>query len=162
MLSLVAGNVRVVDRRNVIRSTIYSGSTVGYVVAIKPESKGRHHSISRQPAMKPLSGFVSGSSAGRHAHRAYAQQVARFLTDSSFGSLLISLPFPRNGGSLGDDYLVRRRCLEHRVKNTQQLSGHRHDGSLVTTAFLQPGKHGFPSWALVDHSPSCFDQGPSQ
>jgi hypothetical protein len=74
-----------VDRRNVIRSTIYSGSTVGSVVAIKPESKGRHHSISRQPAKKPLSGFVSGSSAGRHAHRAFARQVARFLTDSAFG-----------------------------------------------------------------------------
>ena len=83
-----------VDRRNVIRSTIYSGSTVGSVVAIKPESKGRHHSISRQPAIKPLSGFVSGSSAGRHAHRAFARQVTRFLTDSSFGSLFDLTPFP--------------------------------------------------------------------
>ena len=106
------------DRRNVIRSTIYSGSTFVSVVAIKPESKGRHHSISRQPALKPLSGFVSGSSAGRHAHRAFARQVARFLTDSAFGSLLVTLPFPRIGGLLRGNHLVRSRCLEHRVKDT--------------------------------------------
>ena len=58
--------------RDVIRSTIYSGSTGRPDVAIKPESKGRHHSIARPSAMGPPSGFVTGSSNGRHAHQGTA------------------------------------------------------------------------------------------
>ena len=44
--SLSAGSVRSVDRRDVIRSTIYWGSPDSSDVANKPESKRRHHSIS--------------------------------------------------------------------------------------------------------------------
>ena len=44
---------------------------------IKPESKGRHHSIARQPAMGPLSGFVAGSSSWSSRPPAFARQVAR-------------------------------------------------------------------------------------
>ena len=77
MLPLDAGSVRSVSRRDVIRSTIYSGSTGRSVVAIKPESKGRHHSIARQPAMGPLSGFVAGSSSWSSRPPAFARQVAR-------------------------------------------------------------------------------------
>src|SRR5512142_378509 len=75
--SLSAGSVRSVDRRDVIRSTIYSGSPDRSDVASKPESKGRHHSISRQPAMGPLSGFVAGSSSWSSRPPAGARQVAR-------------------------------------------------------------------------------------
>ena len=63
--------------RDVIRSTIYSGSTGLPDVAIKPEYKGRHHSIARQPAMGPLSGFVAGSSSWSSRPPAFARQVAR-------------------------------------------------------------------------------------
>ena len=63
--------------RDVIRSTIYSGSTVGYVVAIKPVSKERHHSIARKSAMGPLSGFVAGSFTWSSRPPAFARQVAR-------------------------------------------------------------------------------------
>jgi hypothetical protein len=45
--SLHGGSVRRVSRRDVIRSTIYSGSPGLPGVATKPESKGRHHSFSR-------------------------------------------------------------------------------------------------------------------
>jgi len=76
-LPLNAGSVRSVDRRDVIRSTIYSGSPDRSDVAIKPESKGRHHSISRQPAMGPLSGFAAGSSSWSSRPPAFARQVAR-------------------------------------------------------------------------------------
>ncbi len=63
--------------RDVIRSTIYSGSTGLPDVAIKPEYKGRHHSIARQLAMGPLSGFVAGSSSWSSRPPAFARQVAR-------------------------------------------------------------------------------------
>ena len=76
-LPLNADSVRSVDRRDVIRSTIYSGSPDRSDVAIKPESKGRHHSISRQPVMGPLSGFVAGSSSWSSRPPAFARQVAR-------------------------------------------------------------------------------------
>jgi hypothetical protein len=76
-LPLNAGSVRSVDRRDVIRSTIYSGSTDCSDVAIKPESKGRHHSISRRSAAGPLSGFVAGSSSWSSRPPAFARQVAR-------------------------------------------------------------------------------------
>jgi hypothetical protein len=46
-VSLHAGSVRSVAERDVIRSTIYSGSPGLPDVATKPESKGRHHSFSR-------------------------------------------------------------------------------------------------------------------
>ena len=74
--SLSAGSARSVDRRDVIRSTIYSGSTGRPDVAIKPQSKGRHHSIARQSAMGPLSGFVAGSSSWSSRPPAFARQVA--------------------------------------------------------------------------------------
>src|SRR6516162_6594338 len=51
--SLRTGSVRSVGRRDLIRSTIYSGSTDRSDVAITPESKGRHHSPRRQSAMGP-------------------------------------------------------------------------------------------------------------
>ena len=92
LLSLDAGSVRSVSRRDVIRSTIYSGSPGRPDVAIKPESKGRHHSISRQSAMGPLSGFVSGSSSGRHVHRPSLDRWLA-LTENSFGSVLVCHPF---------------------------------------------------------------------
>src|SRR5262249_3642851 len=66
---LGAGSVRSVGRRDMIRSTISSGSPEFSDVAISPESEGRLHSPRRQAAMGPLSGFVAGSSLGRHAHR---------------------------------------------------------------------------------------------
>ena len=47
VLPLNAGSVRSVSRRDVIRSTIYSGSPGLPDVATKPVSKGRHHSLSR-------------------------------------------------------------------------------------------------------------------
>ena len=43
--SLFAGSLRSVSRRDVIRSTIYSGSPGLPGVATKPVSKGRHHSL---------------------------------------------------------------------------------------------------------------------
>ena len=92
LFSLNAGIVRSVSRRDVIRSTIYSGSTGLPDVAIKPVSKGRHHSPSRQSAMGPLSGFVSGSSTWSSRPPAFARQVARSHRDwVRFGSCLPSL-----------------------------------------------------------------------
>ena len=79
--SLSAGSVRSVDRRDVIRSTIYSGSPDRSDVATKPESKGRHHSIARHSAMGPLSGFVAGSSSWSSRPPAFARQVARSHRD---------------------------------------------------------------------------------
>ena len=78
--------VRCAGRRDVIRSTIYSGSPDRSDVAISPTSKGRRQSKRRQSVLRPLSGFVSGSSAGRHAHRAYARRVARSLGFALRGS----------------------------------------------------------------------------
>ena len=49
--SLHAGRLRSGGRRDVIRSTIYSGSPGQPDVATKLESKGRHHSMARQSAM---------------------------------------------------------------------------------------------------------------
>ena len=77
--------------RDVIRSTIYSGSTGLPDVAIKPESKGRHHSISRSSALGPLAGFVAGSSSGRHVHRPSLDRWLA-LTGNSFGSVLVYPP----------------------------------------------------------------------
>ena len=73
-----------------IRSTIYSGSPGRPDVAIKPESKGRHHSIARQSAMGPPSGFVAGSSSGRHVHRPSLDRWLA-LTEAGFGSLLVEI-----------------------------------------------------------------------
>ena len=72
-----AGSVRGDGRRDVIRSTIYSGSPGRPDVAIKPESKGRHHSMARRSAMGPPSGFVAGSSSWSSRPPAFARQVAR-------------------------------------------------------------------------------------
>ena len=47
----------------------------------KPESKRRRHSISRQPAMGPLSGFVAGSFSWSSRPPAFARQVARSHRD---------------------------------------------------------------------------------
>ena len=47
----MAGRLRSGGRRDVIRSTIYSGSSGLPDVATKLESKGRHHSMARQSVM---------------------------------------------------------------------------------------------------------------
>jgi hypothetical protein len=54
--------IRSGSRRDVIRSTIYSGSPGHPNVANKPESKGCHHSYSRSSAMWPRSWCPTGSS----------------------------------------------------------------------------------------------------
>jgi hypothetical protein len=79
--------IRSVSRRDVIRSTIYSGSTGLPDVATKPVSKGRHHSRSRKSAMGPLSGCLSGSSTWSSRPPAFARLVARSLNGVRFGSL---------------------------------------------------------------------------
>jgi hypothetical protein len=86
LFSLNAGSVRSVSRRDVIRSTIYSGSTGLPDVATKPVSKGRHHSPSRQSVMQPLSGCLSGSSAWSSRPPAVARLVVRSLNWVRFGS----------------------------------------------------------------------------
>src|SRR5208337_916866 len=50
-------------------------------VATQPESKRRHHSITRHPAMGPLSGFVAGSFSWSSRPPAFARQVARSHRD---------------------------------------------------------------------------------
>jgi hypothetical protein len=83
---LMAGSLRSVSRRDVIRSTIYSGSSGPPDVATKPVSKGRHHSLSRQSAMGPLSGCLPGSSTWSSRPPVFARLVARSLNRVRFGS----------------------------------------------------------------------------
>jgi hypothetical protein len=83
--------------RDVIRSTIYSGSTFGSVVAIKPVSKERHHSIARRQRWGRCPGSVRGRSPGRHVHRPSLDRWLA-LTEAGFGSLLVHHPSPGSGG----------------------------------------------------------------
>ena len=83
--------------RDVIRSTIYSGSTVGSAVAIKPVSKERHHSIARSQRWGRCQASLRGRSPGRHVHRPSLDRWLA-LTEAGFGSLLVHHPSPGSGG----------------------------------------------------------------
>jgi hypothetical protein len=87
-LPLLAGSIRCGSRRDVIRSTIYSGSPGRPDVATTPESKGCHHSYSRSSAMGPRSWCPTGSSAWSSRPPAVARLVARSPELARFGSFL--------------------------------------------------------------------------
>ena len=89
-------------------------------------TKGRHHSISRQPAMGPLSGFVAGSSSWSSRPPAFARQVAR--SHISFGSVLLCPPFRGLGGPLRGCGLVRSRRPEQLL-----ASFHSSEGDILRT-----------------------------
>ena len=121
-----------VSRRDVIRSTIYSGSTGLPDVATKPVSKGRHHSRSRKSATGPLSGCLSGSSTWSSRPPAFARLVARSL--NGCGSAPFLLQVIRDPAELRGQDPVRCHRFEHRVKDAQQLPRDGHDGSLPPPA----------------------------
>jgi hypothetical protein len=79
--------------RDVIRSTIYSGSTVCAVVAIKPVSKERHHSSARSQRWGRCQGSLRGRSPVRHVHRPSLDRWLA-LTEAGFSSLLVHHPSP--------------------------------------------------------------------
>jgi hypothetical protein len=79
--------------RDVIRSTIYSGSTVGSAVAIKPVSKERHHSMARSRRWGRCLASLRGRSPGRHVHRPSLDRWLA-LTEAGFGLLLVHHPSP--------------------------------------------------------------------
>jgi len=81
--------------RDVIRSTIYSGSTVGSAVAIKPVSKERHHSKKRSQRWGCCRCSFRGRSPGRHVHRPSLDRWLA-LTEAGFASLLVHHPSPRS------------------------------------------------------------------
>src|SRR6516165_11776924 len=83
--------------RDVIRSTIYSGSTVGSAVAIKPVSKERHHSEARSQRWGCCQGSLRGRSPGRHVHRPSLDRWLA-LTEIRFDSLLVRHPFQGSRG----------------------------------------------------------------
>jgi hypothetical protein len=62
--------------------------SLGSDVARNRESKGRRHSLRRRSTMGPPSGFVSGSSVGRHAHQGTAclPSIPGCFVRSSLGS----------------------------------------------------------------------------
>jgi hypothetical protein len=78
--------------RDVIGSTIYSGSTVGSAVAIKPVSKERHHSAARSQRWGCCQRSLRGRSPGRHVRRPSLDRWLA-LTEARFDYLLVRHSF---------------------------------------------------------------------
>src|SRR5512142_1710911 len=99
--------------------------------------------------MGPLSGFVAGSSSGRHVHRPSLDRWLA-LTEAAFGLVLVYHPFFWGFMEpLGGHHLVGSRRPEHRVEHAQESPGDRHDSPLVATAFPQPAEDRTPFRARV-------------